>query len=135
MNTLERSILTDAALLRDPTNPYAPLPTSASKPANRLRFERRYAANREIDTRRRWLRRFAAFAGVLALLIPTLIVVLIPGKAVPIITASVAMLVVATAMAFSSLEIRTVLAVTAGFASVLVVFVGTQRFPYNKIHL
>ena len=74
-----------------------------------------------------------AIAGAVALLIPVYIMVLVPGKAVDLVTASVAIMVVAIIMGLSPFELRNVLSITFGYAAVLIVFVGTQKIPYNKI--
>ena len=126
---IERDILKHAGLIphhMDPSTPPLSPASDADKP--QLGWQ-----PLPMDTPSKRLRLSVAIAGALSLLIPTLIIVLVPGRAVPLITASVAILVVAVTMGLSTLEIKTVLAVTAGYASVMIVFVGTLRIPYYTL--
>lgn len=98
----------------------SPMQSQASNPATTPQVSR--------------LKRFSvAIAGALSLLIPTFIMVLVEGRAVDLITASVAILLVAIAMGLSPFELRTVLSITSGYAAIMIVFVGTRKIPYDEI--
>lgn len=95
---------------------------------------------RELDKRRRverelavayWQRlRMAGFGGA-ALIVPMLIMALRPGLVVNLVTTSVATILFGTAAAFmlSGSSGQDVLASTAAYAAVLVVFVGASLTP------
>lgn len=74
-----------------------------------------------------WARILAAILGAVALLIPMLVMSVNHAPLRNVVTTSVAVIVVAMVLAFSpSVTWRDVLAVTAGYTAVLVVFVGTS---------
>lgn len=70
----------------------------------------------------------AAIFGGLSVIVPMLIMAIHPSQVKTLVTASVAVLVFALALAWkSSAQIETLLATTAAYAAVLVVFVGVNN--------
>lgn len=72
--------------------------------------------------------RFAmAIAGGLMLIVPVLIMMLVPSRTTSLVTVSIAVLIFSVLVAFTSTaKPQEVLAATAAYAAVLVVFVGTN---------
>ena len=87
----------------------------------------RILADRKSERTSNAVRFLMAFGGGVAVIAPVAIILFVPGKAVNLITTCAAMVVFAFAIVWvPELRARDVLALTAGYASVLVVFVGTK---------
>lgn len=95
-----------------------------------LRTHGRHKANRMAHAREQSIRLLFAIAGGLLLLVPTLIMANVPGKVASLVTTCVSMLIFVVLIAFlTKLSPNEVLATTAAYAAVLVVFVGTSLRP------
>jgi hypothetical protein len=80
------------------------------------------------------IRFFLAVAGGLALLVPMLVMVLIEGELVNLVTTSIAILTCALVVwPLNILGPRDVLTITAAYASIWVVFVGTQKIGHFRL--
>ncbi|WPH04232.1 Hypothetical protein R9X50_00712100 [Acrodontium crateriforme] len=124
---LERHILDALGLIPKHVLPKGPLP-----PPNQAMLSPmgRNRANRDAYEQKRWQRFGMAAAGGLLLLVPVLIMANVPGKIASLTTTCLSMLVFAVLVTWlTDLEPNEVLAATAGYAAVLVVFVGTTTAP------
>lgn len=87
----------------------------------------RILSDRKDERTPKSVRFLMAFGGGVAVIAPVAIILFVPGKAVNLITTCAAMVLFAFAIVWvPELRARDVLALTAGYASVLVVFVGTK---------
>lgn len=124
---LERSILETTQLIPHHVLPKGPLPLPTDHGNIKFRFIGRNKANRAA-LHQNQLSRFAMSAlGGLLLLIPMLIMANVPGKTPSLITTCVALAgFSALVTLFTELGPHEILATTAAYAAVLVVFVGTS---------
>ena len=127
---IERNIMTKAGLLPSHQLPAGPLPMALDALHPHLFHMARSAANRIEDRQQTKLRLGMASAGGLALIVPMIIMVLVPGKTVALVTTCVFILAfVLLIVGATKLGPHEVLAVTAAYAAVLVVFVGASVTP------
>ncbi|KAF2773704.1 hypothetical protein EJ03DRAFT_105073 [Teratosphaeria nubilosa] len=128
---LDRDVLAAAGLIPDHVLPRGNLsePLDASNP--RLRDSRSRHQAVQTEAREKRLLRFAMTAtGGLLLIVPMIIMTEVPGKICSLVTTCVCMLVFAALVTFATnLGPNEVLATTAAYAAVLVVFVGTSMVP------
>ena len=84
-------------------------------------------SSRKDNETSRSIRFLCALGGGIAVIAPVAIILFVPGKAVNLITTCAAMVIFAFAIVWiEELRARDVLGLTAAYASVLVVFVGTK---------
>lgn len=128
-STIERSIIHDSGLasLQGPPGDL-PQCKDYGKPA--LIGGSRNHAHRKAEKKQMILRFVYALAGGLGLLAPMLIMVYVPGTTASMATTCAFMLVFALGLAwFSDAQPREILTISAGYAAVLVVFVGVRITP------
>ena len=131
---LERHILHHAALLPELVDHVERLPPATDAHDPQVGGGRRSNVNQVEDIKQRILRIVYAFAGVVALLVPMLIIIFWRGETVPIVTATLAMITVAVLIVCcTNLAPRDVLTITVGYAGVMVVFVGTQKLSLGEL--
>jgi VIT1/CCC1 family predicted Fe2+/Mn2+ transporter len=128
--TLERKILEDTGLVPDHVLPYGPLPLPLDHKEPQLRRTGRNEAHRAAHEKRRLLRFTMAAAGGLLLVVPVIIMSTVPGLISSLVTTCVSTLIFAFLVAWrTDFGPNEVLATTAAYAAVLVVFVGTSLSP------
>lgn len=124
---LERSILETTELIPNHVLPAGSLPLANDHENPRLRDMGRNEANKVADKKSRLLRFTMAGTGALLLVVPMLIMANIPGKTASLITTCVALLIFSILIPLlTELGPNKILATTAAYAAVLVVFVGTS---------
>jgi VIT1/CCC1 family predicted Fe2+/Mn2+ transporter len=125
--TLERSILEATKLVPDHVLPAGPLPLPIDHDSPQLRYTGRNEANKATRHNNRVLRFTMAGIGALLLVVPMLIMANIPGKTASLITTCIALLIFSVLIPLlTELGPNEILATTAAYAAVLVVFVGTS---------
>jgi VIT1/CCC1 family predicted Fe2+/Mn2+ transporter len=124
---LERSILEITKLIPNHVLPAGPLPLPHDHKNPQLRDVGRNEANKAAHQKNR-LRRFTmAGIGALLLVVPMLIMANIPGKTASLVTTCVALMIFSILIPLlTELGPNEILATTAAYAAVLVVFVGTS---------
>jgi VIT1/CCC1 family predicted Fe2+/Mn2+ transporter len=124
---LERSILETTKLIPDHVLPAGPLPLPTDHANPQLRDLGRNEANKAASRNSRILRFTMAGIGALLLLVPMLIMANIPGKNASLITTCIALMIFSVLIPLlTELGPNEILATTAAYAAVLVVFVGTS---------
>jgi VIT1/CCC1 family predicted Fe2+/Mn2+ transporter len=124
---LERSILEATQLIPNHVLPTGPLPLARDHDNIQLRELGRNEANRVAFQKQRLARFAMAALGGLLLVVPMLIMANVQGKASSLITTCIALLVFSALVTlFTELGPHEILATTAAYAAVLVVFVGTS---------
>lgn len=122
---VDRRILESAHLL-----PYGRLLPADDAKHPQLRTQGRHKAHRMAHAREQSTRLLFAIAGGLSLILPMLIMANVPGKIASLVTTCISMLIFVILIAFlTRLSPNEVLATTAAYAAVLVVFVGTSLRP------
>lgn len=126
--TIQRKILRQTGLLDLVLkHPNSDLPICRDEDKPKLIGGSRFAANKYLTVRQRWERLLHAFGGGLALVVPMIIMVYVPGTEASIITTVGFIFIFGLIIAlFSTLSANDVLSVTAAYAAVLVVFVGVH---------
>jgi hypothetical protein len=126
---LERGAMEKAGLIPEHVLPAGQLPVPYDH--NRPQLKRgRNETNRAAEKKKRLLRFSMAAMGGLLLLVPVIIMATVPGLVASLVTTCVATLVFALLIAWrTDLGPNEVLATTAAYAAVLVVFVGTSLGP------
>lgn len=129
---LERIILEATQLIPNHVLPSGPLPLPKDYENIQLRAIGRNEANRATD-RKNKLSRFAmSTLGGLLLVVPMLIMANIPGKIPSLVTTCVALVIFSALVTLlTELGPHEILATTAAYAAVLVVFVGTSLSNQN----
>ncbi|KAK5115432.1 hypothetical protein LTR85_009892 [Meristemomyces frigidus] len=128
--SLERKIMVTVGLVPHHVLPAGPLPLPRDAHCPKLRDMGRNEANRAAYEKQRLLRFAMAGFGGLLLIVPMLTMAEVPGKIASLTTTCVAILVFAALISwFTNLGPNEVLATTAAYAAVLVVFVGTSLAP------
>lgn len=103
------------------------LPPALDQASPRLPSVGRTARHHATEARARTINLLCALLGGLALIVPMVIMTLVPSRACALVTTTSFVLGFALVIALlSGLKPNEVLAVTAGYAAVLVVFVGAQ---------
>jgi len=127
---LERQVLETVGLVPDHVLPAGPLPLARDAKCPKLRDMGRNEANRAAYEKTR-LRRFLwVGCGGLLLIVPMLVMANIDTKTASLVTTCVAITIFAILVSwFTALGPNEVLATTAAYAAVLVVFVGTSLSP------
>ncbi|KAK4958051.1 hypothetical protein LTR10_004476 [Elasticomyces elasticus] len=127
---VERSIMDTVGLIPKHLIPAGILPNALDHEEPALHINSRVKAKKE-EAREQNLQRLAMAAiGGLLLLLPVLIMANLPGKLATLVTTSASMVVFAVLVTMGTdLGPNEVLATTAGYAAVLVVFVGTSLAP------
>lgn len=133
-HALERSILETTGLIPSHVLPSGVLPLAEDHSDPQLRDVSRNQANRDVRHQKRLSRFAMAALGGLLLVVPMLIMANVPGKVSSLVTTCVAMLVFSALVTlFTELGPHEILATTAGYAAVLVVFVGTSTSSQTVI--
>jgi hypothetical protein len=123
----DRLAMEQAGLIPEHVIPAGELPIARDYDHPMLPGVARTVAIKANESRYLLLRFSMASAGGLFLIIPMLVMANIPGKTSSLVTTCVAMLLFAFAITFGTdLKADQVLAATAAYAAVLVVFVGTS---------
>ncbi|KAK3109868.1 hypothetical protein LTR53_016429 [Teratosphaeriaceae sp. CCFEE 6253] len=131
---VERSILEFVGLLPDHLLPAGVLPVAHDHAAPQLHSVSRNQAHKDEARKRRLWRFGMAAAGRMLLVVPMLIMAIVQGKIASLVTTCVAMLVFAILITWATdLGPNEVLATTAAYAAVLVVFVGTSLAPRTSV--
>ncbi|KAK5724417.1 hypothetical protein LTR15_004462 [Elasticomyces elasticus] len=127
---VERWIMETVGLIPEHLIPAGKLPNALDHEEPALHINSRVMAKKE-EAREQNLRRLGMAAiGGLLLLVPVLIMANLPGKIATLVTTSASMVVFAVLVTLGTdLGPNEVLATTAGYAAVLVVFVGTSLAP------
>lgn len=124
---IDRQILEAVGLVPDHVLPSGPLPPAEDSENPQLRPHGRNEANKTARGHSRSERLLFASVGGLSLIVPMLIMANVPGKVASLMTTCVALLIFVVVIAFlTKLSPNEVLATTAAYAAVLVVFVGTS---------
>lgn len=124
---LERSILETTKLIPNHVLPAGPLPEAKDNDNPQLRDMGRNEANQAAYEKKRLLRFGMAGLGGLLLLVPMLIMANVPGKAASLVTTCISLLVFSALVPLlTELGPHEILATSAAYAAVLVVFVGTS---------
>lgn len=127
---LERKVLEDSGLVPNHVLPSGPLPVPLDHGEPQLRLTGRNEANKAAHEKKRVLRFTMAASGGLLLVVPVIIMSTVPGLISSLVTTCVATLLFAFLVAWrTELGPNEVLATTAAYAAVLVVFVGTSLSP------
>ena len=107
--------------------PSGPLPQPQDKECPQLREMGRNEANKAAYEKKRVLRFSMAALGGLLLVVPTVIMATVPGLRSSLVTTCISIIVFAVLISWrTELGPNEVLATTAAYAAVLVVFVGTS---------
>lgn len=129
---LDREIMKVVGLIHNHVLPKGDLPMARDTEQPQLLGSSRNRAKRSAFKQKRLLRFAMAASGGLLLVVPMLIMAAVPGKLSSLVTTSVAMLIFATLVTLvTELGPNDVLATTAAYAAVLVVFVGTSLAPQH----
>lgn len=124
---IDRRILEAVGLVPNHLLPKGQLPSAEDAENPRLRTSGRNKANEMARAHSRSSRLLLATAGGLSLIGPMLIMANVPGRMSSLVTTCVSMLIFVVFIAFfTELGPNEVLATTAAYAAVLVVFVGTS---------
>lgn len=124
---LERSILETTKLIPNHVLPAGPLPLPNDHANPQLRDTGRNEANRAAYQKNRLLRFTMGGVGALLLVVPMLIMANIPGRTASLVTTCIALLIFSALIPLlTELGPNEILATTAAYAAVLVVFVGTS---------
>ena len=103
------------------------IPPAKDSASPKLGCIQRNPVNDKVDRTPWYLRVLMALGGGVAVIAPVAVILFFPGKAVNLIATCAAMVAFAFAICWvPELRARDVLALTAGYASVLVVFVGAN---------
>jgi len=126
-HAIERSILEATGLIPNHVLPAGPLPLPNDHEDSQLRDIGRNQAKRVADKKSRLLRFTMAGAGALLLVVPMLVMANIPGKTASLVTTCISLLIFSILIPWlTELGPNEILATTAAYAAVLVVFVGTS---------
>jgi hypothetical protein len=128
---LDRLAMVQAGLIPDHVLPVGNLQNALDRDHPRLPGVARTTAVRSSKSGH-WLSRLAlALAGGLSLIVPVILMVKFPGPITSLVTTCSSLLLFAFAVTFGT-DIRAyqILAKTAAYAAVLVVFVGTSQDSY-----
>jgi hypothetical protein len=124
---LERQTMETVGLVPNHVLPAGPLPLPRDHKCPQLRQTGRNAAIKAAYKRKRLLRFSMAALGGLLLMVPVVVMATVPGLVSSLVTTCIATLVFAFLVAWrTELGPNEVLATTAAYAAVLVVFVGTS---------
>ncbi|KAK5701961.1 hypothetical protein LTR97_004779 [Elasticomyces elasticus] len=127
---VERSIMETVGLIPKHLIPAGILPNALDHDRPALHINSRVKAKKEAAREQNFQRLAMAAVGGLLLLVPVLIMANLPGKLATLVTTSASMVVFAVLVTLGTdLGPNEVLATTAGYAAVLVVFVGTSLAP------
>ncbi|KAK5736620.1 hypothetical protein LTR17_007277 [Elasticomyces elasticus] len=127
---VESSIMETVGLIPRHLIPTGELPNALDHEEPALHINSRVKAKKEAAREQNVRRLGMAAIGGLLLLVPVLIMANLPGKLATLVTTSASMVVFAVLVALATdLGSNEVLATTAGYAAVLVVFVGTSLAP------
>lgn len=122
---IDRDILEQAGLIPSRMTLHGPLPFCDDSEKPNLLGSSRHAAALQAERRRRLHKLVHALGGGLALIVPMLIMIYVPGQTSSVATACGAILLFALVLALKSdLGPNDSLLATAAYAAVLVVFVG-----------
>ncbi len=125
---LDWQVMKRAGLLSDNVDQLLAVPADQDSPRVFGSTPYRHHANKTLDRGQFLVRLSMALFGGLALVVPMLIMVLVPRRTVSLIVASVFTLAFAVGLALrNELKPDQILAATAAYAAVLVVFVGASR--------
>jgi hypothetical protein len=124
---LSRCAMTEAGFIPGHLRPEGDLPHAHDRHHPQLPGIPRTAAYRLLESEQLWVRFSMASAGGLILVVPMLIMANLESKAASLATTCIAMVFFAAGVTLGTkLKPDQVLGVTAGYAAVLVVFVGTS---------
>ena len=129
-HALERRTMETAGLIPKHVLPAGPLPLPYDSKRPQLRGIGRNKANKAEHEKRMVVRFSMAALGGMLLVVPTIIMATTPGLTSSLVTTCISMLVFAVLIAWrTDLGPNEILATTAAYAAVLVVFVGTSLSP------
>ena len=123
--SVERELLREYDLINE--QQYFDLPPAPDHEYPELPGLRTMFENKEKRRADKLSKLYHALGGGIALVLPTVVMVLVPGKSCSLLTTSVCVIAFSFVVALGSkLKPQEILAVTAAYAAVLVVFVGTS---------
>lgn len=129
-----RLAMEEGGLVPDHVLPAGQLPVARDHEDPQLPGFPKSVANKEADSEQFLMRLTMASHGGMFVIVPMLIMATVPGKIASLVTTVVAMLAFAVGITFKTqLKADQVLAATAAYAAVLVVFVGTSLSSSNGI--
>lgn len=127
---MECDMIKEHGLVKDYVNLAGDLPPALDRDNPRLPGLGRAARLRALQAHNRYLKLYHALGGGLALIVPMVVMKLVPGEVCSLVTTSACMVVFSVVIAWrSELKPQEILAVTAAYAAVLVVFVGAASYP------